>query len=92
MKTVLVSIASDPRASGRAAEGLRVADGLALTEELRVSVRLSDAAAAILEREAEAREWVDGEIAARHLRALRERGVPIEIGTEATAADAVIEF
>jgi hypothetical protein len=107
MKTVVIRVTADPRHSGRAAEGMRVADGLSHGEGLALSVLVEGAAAeAFAEKERGA--WIDESLLLRHHTALRLNGVParwtgpadalLAATTEAEAAalragaDAVIEF
>jgi hypothetical protein len=71
----LLIIASDPRASGRPAEAVRLAAGLGPWRKVAVTVYLRGPAVLILGENAE--ELVDGENFARFLPALGELGHPL---------------
>jgi hypothetical protein len=77
MKTVVIHITADPRHSGRAAEGMRVADGLSHGEELAVSVLVDGAAAEAFARPE--REWIDESLLLKHLVALHLRHIPAKL-------------
>jgi hypothetical protein len=77
MKSVLIRITADPRRSGRAAEGMRVADGLSHGEELAITVVVDGAAAEAFARPE--REWVDESLLLKHLVALHLRHIPAKL-------------
>jgi hypothetical protein len=71
----LFIIASDPRASGRPAEAVRIAAGVAAWRKVDVAVYLRGAAVLILGENAG--ELVDGENYTRYLPALRDLRRPV---------------
>jgi len=71
----LFIIASDPRASARPAEAVRIAAGLGAWRKVDVSVYLRGAAVLLLGENAG--ELVDGENFTRFLPALRDLGRPL---------------
>ncbi|HEY3862255.1 MAG TPA: hypothetical protein VGO59_10235 [Verrucomicrobiae bacterium] len=77
MRSVLFIIQSDPRMSGRPAEAIRIASGLAAWEKVDVAVYLRGAAVLILGEDAE--ELVDGDNYTRYLPALRESGRALSV-------------
>jgi hypothetical protein len=73
--SALFIIESDPRASGRPAEAVRIAAGVGAWRKVEVAVYVRAAAALVLGEEAEA--LVDGENYARYLPILRDLGRPV---------------
>jgi hypothetical protein len=71
----LFIIASDPRASRRPAEAVRIAAGVGAWRKVKVSVYLSEAAVLILGENAG--ELMDGGNFERYLPALRDLGHPL---------------
>jgi hypothetical protein len=71
-RRALFIVTSDPRESGRPAEALRIAAGIAVWKEAAVAVYFCGEAARILGEDVEMLE--DGEGLARHLGILREAG------------------
>ncbi len=87
MKEVLLFITADPRETPRTAEGFRVADGLSLTEELKVRVLIGGAAAqAFADPKGLSHDWKEGLLLLRHLSAAKQRGVPLHIEGKLRAA------
>jgi len=84
MKSVLIHITADPRRSGRAAEGMRVADGLSHGEELAVTVMIDGPAAEAFARPE--REWIDESLLLKHLVALHLRHIPAKLVAREGAA------
>ncbi|CAF0702628.1 hypothetical protein MPNT_50138 [Candidatus Methylacidithermus pantelleriae] len=75
-KRLLIVVTANPATSGRPAEALRVAAGLAAEEKLSVSVALEGPAQACLEPPRGC--WQDEELLLRSLEILKEWGVPVE--------------
>jgi len=78
---ILFVIASDPRVSPRAAEGVRIAAGVSVWRKVEVTLCLCETAALALAENAD--ELVDGESFARHLPLLTEGGRTIYVETGA---------
>ncbi|CAB4242663.1 conserved protein of unknown function [Methylacidimicrobium sp. AP8] len=74
-KQILVVVEADPSRSGRAAEGLRVAAGLSMHPEIRVTVVLARVAAQAWKKGAA--RCVDREVWDRALADLAENRVPL---------------
>jgi len=83
-KEVLIVIGSDPRISARPAEAVRVADGLSQSEELRISLLISGAAAEAFG--APDHEWIEGPLLLKHLMALKQRQVRLYLQGRGTPA------
>ena len=83
MKEILIVIESDPRTSPRAAEAVRVADGLSRSEELKVSLLISGAAAQAFS--APEHEWIEGQMILKHLMALKKQQVPLYLHDHGTS-------
>jgi hypothetical protein len=75
--SVLFVIDTDPRSSGRAAEAVRIAAGLAVWKRIDITVYLRDAAILILGEETD--ELVDQDNFTRFLPVLAESGRPIYV-------------
>jgi hypothetical protein len=71
-KRILFIITSDPRASPRAAEAVRIAAGIGAWDKVEPAVYLRGPAVLLLDEEAE--EYPDGENYRRYLPVLAERG------------------
>jgi sulfur relay (sulfurtransferase) DsrF/TusC family protein len=80
--SIIVVIRDDPRKTGRAVEGLRIALGLS-TGSNPLSVVLLDQAPLLLTEDPE--EVVDGDILERHLPALKEQEIPFFLPQGASA-------
>jgi hypothetical protein len=73
---ILVLISEDPRLSHRASEALRIALGLAASENA-VTIVLAGPAAHLLDEDTDA--LVDGEDVARHRASLTRLGIPFRV-------------
>jgi hypothetical protein len=82
--TALIIIDSDPRASGRPAEALRIAAGVAAWKKVGVAVYLRGAAARVLDEDADG--LVDGENIVRYLQPLLQSGRGVFVQSGATSA------
>ncbi len=87
-RRVVVEIGSDPASGGRAAEGVRVAAGLAASPRLEVRVRVTGAARALLDGAA-AGGWVDEDVIRQFLPGLLAAGRVGEF-RGADAGDAIL--
>ncbi len=74
-KSVVILITEDPRLSPRPAEALRVAAGLAVWDQLDITVRLRGPATQLVE--ANVHEMRDDEVIEQSLALLREKGIPV---------------
>jgi hypothetical protein len=75
--SALFVIDSDPRLSGRPAEAVRIAAGIAVWKRVEVAVYLRDAAALILGEETD--DLADSDNFGRYLPILEELGCPIYV-------------
>jgi len=96
-KRILFIISSDPRASPRAAEAVRIAAGIGAWDKVEPAVYLRGPAMLLLGEDAE--EYPDGENYRLYLPVLAERGWPIYVQRgpastkpgEAPAPEALVE-
>ncbi len=79
---LLFVIDSNPRQSGRAAEGIRIAAGIGAWKKVDVDVFLREKAEVILGDDAE--NLVDGDHLAEHVKLIRAAGGAVRTGRDTT--------
>ena len=77
MKTILLIIASDPRASRRPAEAIRIAAGVGVWKKVEISLYLRGAAVMVLNESVD--DLIDDENFTRYLPMIGELGRPIRV-------------